>query len=131
MNIINLIKEKIENARDEHNKNTIAKALKFAKNNRNCLIVMLDGRSDDIVAAYQDVYVAAQVKSKYLGMKTGLVKHLILGNDDDRDQARNMNTLKSVIEEFLYQLPEVIKNKKVEEVNKELENNLKQLSCQK
>lgn len=127
MNIISKIKEKLSDIKNEREKTDIAKAVEFAKKNRNSLIVALDTKTDTITCAYQDIYMAAQIKSKYLGLKTGLVKHLILGHDKEKEQAQNMITLNNVISEFLCQLPEVVKNRKVGEVEEELQNSLKQL----
>ena len=105
---IEFFKDKLQDIQDERRKTSIAKAVAFSKENKNCLIMVMDPKTDDMVAAYHDKYMAARVLSKFLKRKTGLVKTILLGHGETRERDININKFKEFIGEFLWQISDKI-----------------------
>lgn len=104
--IIDQIKEELQGVQDERRKKSIAKAVEFAKKNKNCLIMMMDIKTDDMVAAFKDHYIAARFLSKYLKRKTGFVKTILLGRKPAEEQTKNIWKFSQFVAEFLWQMSE-------------------------
>jgi len=104
--IIDQIKGEIQNFQDERQKKSIARAVQFAKGNRNCLIMMLDIKTDDLVCAWEDHYIAARFLSPLLHQKTRMVKTILLGRQDPKKQAEWIFKFSQFVGEFLYQMAE-------------------------
>lgn len=115
-NFIEAVKEKLKDIKDERNKVSIARAIQFAKRNKNCMIFLLDIKSDDMVAAYHDIYLAAQVKTKYLKRKTGLAKTIILGHGTDEKRDKDLIIFERFMGTFMRQIPDVIKQSQEEKL---------------
>lgn len=113
MSIINKVKDKIQDISDEKRKVSIRKASNFAKENRNCVIFLLDKNSDDMVAAYRDRYMAARMMNKFLGVKTkkGLVKSILLEKKRTRKKDKNILAFEKFITEFLWQISEKLEDR--------------------
>ena len=119
--LVEKIKEKLKDIKDERNKVIIAKVVEFAKKNRGCMIFALSIKSDDMVAAYHDIYLAARMRTKYLKRGTGLAKTIILGHGSDKKRDSDLIWFERFMGTFMKQIPEVIK--KSEEESKVGENN--------
>lgn len=108
--VIEFFKEKLQDIKDERRKTSIAKAVAFAKQNKSCLIMLMDIKTDDMVAAYKDKYVAARMATKYLKRRTGLVKTILLsrGNTPARKfkKEQDISRFKEFVAEFLWQVTE-------------------------
>lgn len=124
---IKAIAEKIQDIKDERNKVSIAKAVMFAKKNRNCMIFLLDIKSDDMVAAYRELYMTARIKTRYLKRKTGLAKTIILGHGTKEKKKRDLIIFETFMGTFMKRIPEVIKTSEEELKSKKAEDN-KQLT---
>jgi len=120
---IEAVKGKIQDIKDERNKVSIAKAVMFAKKNRNCMIFLLDIKSDDMVAAYQDLYMASRIKTRYLKTKTGLAKTIILGHGTKEKKKRDLIIFETFMGTFMRRIPEVIKTSEEELKSKKAEDN--------
>ena len=101
-------REKLQDIKDERRKTSIAKAVAFSKENRNCVIFLLDTKTDDMVACYRDKYMAARSVSKFLKRKTGLVKSILLGRGETKERDKNINIFAEFIKEFLWQISDKI-----------------------
>jgi len=105
-------KEKLKDIKDEKEKVTIASAVAFAKENKNCLIMICDVRSDDMVAAYKDKFMAARIMKEMpiipIKTKTGLVKEILLGHGKTKKRENDINQFTSFLKEFLWQVSDKI-----------------------
>ena len=106
--VIKQIKEKIKDVKDEREKVSSAKTAKFAKKNRNCIVFLLDLRTDDMVAAYRDKYMAARIMSPYLHRKTKLAKTIVLGRGNTRKRDKDITRFGEFIKEFLWQISDKV-----------------------
>ena len=106
MSIIDKLKSKVQDISDEKRKDSIRKASNFAKQNRNCVVFLLDKNSDDMVAAYRDKYMAARMMTKTLGIKRkkGLVKSILLEKKRTRKKDANILAFEKFCSEFLWQM---------------------------
>jgi len=126
---IEFFKEKLQDIKDERRKTSIAKAVAFSKENKNCVIFLLDVKTDDMVACYQDKYMAARAVSRFLKRKTGLVKTILLGHGETKERDKNINIFAEFIKEFLWQISDKIGDpaenakKQAEELKKVAGNN--------
>lgn len=135
MSIIDKLKSKVQDISDEKRKDSIRKASNFAKQNRNCVVFLLDKNSDDMVAAYRDKYMAARMMTKTLGIKRkkGLVKSILLEKKRTRKKDANILAFEKFMTEFLWQISEKLEDReqniKDEKDNKERsveDNNIKE-----
>jgi len=105
--VIEFFKEKIQDIKDERRKTSIAKAVAFAKQNRSCLIMLMDIKTDDMVAAYRDRYMAARLPlSRILKRKKGLVKSILLEKKETKKKTLDVRLFKEFVAEFLWQVSE-------------------------
>ena len=95
------IKEELKN-RDitPRRRNILAQALEFTKRNKDCIVVILDPKKDDIIASYNDHYSAVNLRTKLLKFKVHIIRDIIKNKDLDR----NINKLLQVLDGFLYNL---------------------------
>lgn len=110
--LVDFIKEEIKGYHDERRKTSIAKTVAFTKENPNCLIMMMDIKTDDMVAAYKGHYVAGRFLSKYLKRKTGFVKTILLGRKSKEEQIKMMWKFSQFVAEFLWQMSESAQKKR-------------------
>lgn len=77
--ILQKIKEELPPMKKRRRQNLIAKAIKFAAENKNCLVVVGDLKTDDLIAAYNKHYMAATVHKKFLIFThgAGIIKSII------------------------------------------------------
>lgn len=106
MNILKKIKKTIKNCQDERDKTAIAKAVEFAKGNENYVVLVLDIESDDVVIAHRNHYIATRLVSKFMKLKKRIVKNILTGNMKDKETFKNVNFIKDIVGEFLWQLNE-------------------------
>ena len=106
MNILKKIKKTIKNCQDERDKTAIAKAIEFAKGNENYVVLVLDIESDDVVIAHREHYIATRLVSKFMKLKKKIVKNILKGNMKDKKTSKNVNFIKDIVGEFLWQLNE-------------------------
>ena len=97
------IKNKLKAIKSQRRRDILADALNFSKQHKDSLIIVLDPKKDDIIAAYKDHYTAMQVKSPVLGMKTGIVKKVLHGKTD-KDVNKGIVTLFQAMDGFLWNL---------------------------
>ena len=87
----------------------IARALRFSSQNPKVIVMILDPKKDDIVAAYGKKYSAVNIRKTFLNLKVRIISELLRGHDVDR----NINRILKVMDGFLYNLSKkVAKDKK-------------------
>ena len=104
--VFNKIKKVIKNAKDERDKVAIAKALEFTKGNHKYVALLMDIDSDDVVVAYKNHYIATRLVSKFMKLKKNVVKNILFGKMEDKETFKNVNFIKDVVGEFLWQMNE-------------------------
>lgn len=82
--ILQKIKEELPYMKKRRRQNLIAKAIKFAAENKNCLILVGDLKEDDLIAAYGKHYSAAKINEKILFFTkgAGIIKSIIYRKGD-------------------------------------------------
>ena len=104
--IVKWIKDQLQDKIDERQKKSIARAVEFAKKNRNCLILVLDIKSDDIVCAWRDHYMSGRFLTRFLHLKQNVVKAILLGRANEKRQNMMIHKVKEFVGEFLWQMGE-------------------------
>ena len=112
--MLNKIKEKIQDIKDERMKTSVRNVSNFAKANRNCVIFAMDTKTDDLIACYREKYMAARVMNKFLGIKTkkGVVKSILLEKKKTRRKDENIIVFEKFCSEFLWKISEKLEDKK-------------------
>ena len=123
MSIFKKIKKEIKNHQDERDKETIARSIVFAKKNPRCVVLVMDIESDDVVIAYKEHYIATRLVSKFMKLKKKIVKNIVLGNMKDKETFKNVEFIKDIVGEFLWQMNEHYRFKK--EFDKKLKEGFK------
>lgn len=100
------LKKKILSAR---RRSVLSKALVFAAQNKDTIVLVLDPKRDDIIAAHGKFYSAVNIRSKILGLKVGVISNLIKGKDVEE----NINRILQVMDGFLFHLAKQVSQKKV------------------
>ena len=59
----------------------IADSIQFSKDHKDCIIVVMDAKKDDIIFAHGTYYSAMRLKSKILGRKIGIVRNILKAKD--------------------------------------------------
>lgn len=107
----NKIKEGLGDIGYDRRKESIANAALFAKANRNCVIIVMDLKSDDVICAYRNKYLANRWERRlfpYIGAKMGVVKNILLGRGKTKERARDITQVKEMFGEFLYQMSDKV-----------------------
>jgi len=81
-------------------KDIMARALKFAHENPNVLIMVIDPKKDDIIAAYNRHYSIVNVRSKILNLKVHILKEILR----NKNTHKNINKILKVMDGFLWNL---------------------------
>lgn len=89
-------------------KDVMARALRFAQQNKDIIILVLDPKTDDIVAAYNKHYSMVNIRSKILKLKVHVVRDILEGKDVDF----NINKVLQVMDAFLFHLAKMLNPKR-------------------
>lgn len=86
-----------------------ARALAFASMNPNVIVLILDPKKEDIIAAYGKHYLITNVRTRFAKLKIKVVSQLL----ENKDTKRNILRVLAVMEEFLYKLVKQLNPTKV------------------
>ena len=98
-------------------KDLMSKALKFADENAKVIILILDPKKDDIIAAYGKHYSLVNIRTKFLKRKVHVVREILKGKNVDR----NINRVLHVMDAFLWNLAHKINKRSAKNNNKLIE----------
>jgi len=96
----------------------VARALAFASMNPKVIILILDPKKEDIIAAYGREYLVTNIRTRFAKLKVKVVSQLL----KDKDTKKNILRILAVMEEFLHKLveklnPKVGDNKSINQDN--------------
>lgn len=101
-------------------RDVIADSLRFAKEHKNCIIMVIDSKKDDLIMVHKNYYIATRIKTKVLKFNQNLVKTIINGREGYR---HCIFKVLSAMQEFMIQF---VENKLKVGINK----NKTEKSCQ-
>ncbi len=94
------LKEQLKDIGLPRRKDLAARALEFAHENPKVIVIILDPKKDDIIAAYGKEYLITNIRTKLLNIKVHVVRDLLRGKNIDR----NIDRILKVMDGFLYLL---------------------------
>lgn len=94
----------------------VARALEFAKNNPDVIILVLDPKKDDIIAAQNKHYSATRIVSKMMGFKTSAIKTAVYGKTE-KERDRAINKILQVMDGFLFNLANKVNERSANQKN--------------
>jgi len=109
------LKDQLKDIGFPRRKDLAARALEFARQNPKVIVIILDPKKDDIIAAYDRNYLITNIRTKLLNLKVHVVRDLLRGKDIDR----NIDRILKVMDGFLYLLYKKL-NQKRPDKNKKL-----------
>lgn len=104
------IKNQIKDIGHPRRRDLVEKALEFAHENPDVIVIILDPKKDDIIAAKDTNYFVTNIRSKLLNFKVHVTKELLEGKDVDR----NIDRILKVMDGFLYLLQKKLNQQKEE-----------------
>ncbi len=105
------LKDQLKGIGFPRRKDLAARALEFAHENPNLIVIILDPKKDDIIAARDREYLITNIRSKLLNIKIHVISELLRGKDVDK----NIDRILKVMDGFLYLLYKKLNPKKSKE----------------